>query len=128
MGGYANGAFIVGLTFGMAGVTVFAIYAYTSANKPDVSGMYKGVMIFSILFIIVMLLGFIFFSNNWLFNLVISGVGAILFAVYMYMDFARLERREFSSPAMMALFLFIDIIYFIEYLLQFLTLIMGERR
>ena len=68
------------------------------------------------------------FSDNPLFYLVISGAGALLFAVFMYMDFARLERREFSSPAMMALMLFYDIIYFIKYLLELFVMIMGERR
>ena len=128
LGAYSNGLFIVTLTFGVASVTVFGIYAYTSANKPDVSGMYKWVMIAAIAFIVFALIGMFIFSDNPLFYLVISGAGALLFAVFMYMDFARLERREFSSPAMMALMLFYDIIYFIKYLLELFVMIMGERR
>ncbi len=123
-----NGFFIVTLTFGIATVVVFGLYAYTSANKPDTSGLQR-IMTFVIIgFLIFSLLGFFIFSNSSLFYLVISGVGALIFAIYMYIDFARLERREFSSPAMMALMLFIDIIYFIEYLLQFLAMIMGNER
>lgn len=125
---YTNGLDIVTLTFGIAAVVTFGIYAYTSANKPDVSGMYKWVLIASIIAIVFALVGVIFFSSNPLVNLLISGVFALLFAVFMYMDFARLERREFSSPAMMALMLFYDIIYFVKELLIFLTMIMGERR
>ena len=123
-----NGMFIVTLTFGISAVVVFGMYAYTSANKPDTSSLQRIMFVVVIAFLVVSLLGFFIFSNSPIFYLLISGVGALIFAVYMYIDFARLERREFSSPAMMALMLFIDIIYFIQYLLQFLALFMGQSR
>ena len=116
------------LTFGITGVVVFSIWTYTRINKPDVSGMYKTVMILSIIFIVFAILGIFLWSGLEIFWLIISGVGALLFAVYMFMDFARLERMEFNSPAMMALWLFYDIIYFMKYLLMFLMQIMGNDR
>ncbi|OLS21838.1 MAG: hypothetical protein HeimC3_33600 [Candidatus Heimdallarchaeota archaeon LC_3] len=119
---------VVFMTFGIAFVTIFAIWAYTSTRKPDVSGMYKGVMIFAIIFILFSFLG-IFFLQNWpFFYLIVSGGGALLFALFMYMDFARLERMEFNSPAMMALWLFYDIIFFIKYLLMFFLAMSGMSR
>lgn len=110
---------IIVYTFGTAGITVFSIYAYTSTRKPDVSGLYKKVMIFAILFMIFGFFGIFFLAGSPLFMLLFSGIGALLFAVFMYLDFARLERNEFRSPAMMALWLFYDIIFFIKYLLMF---------
>lgn len=124
----SNGLQIVTLTFGISAVTVFGMYAYTSANKPDVTGWYKWVMVMAIAFIVLALIGMIFYSSNPFVYLLISIGGAALFAVFMYMDFARLERRQFSSPAMMALMLFYDIIYFVKYLLQILVMVMGERK
>ena len=126
MSALTNGIFIVTLTFGISAVVIFGNYAYTSINKPDTSGLQRIMFFVVIAFLIVSLLGFFIFSKSGLFYLIISGVGALIFAIYMYIDFARLERREFSSPAMMALMLFIDIIYFIEYLLQFLAMLMGN--
>lgn len=121
-----NGMAIVFGTFGLSGVVIFGIWGYTKTNKPDVSGMYKWVMIASIIFILFAFFG-IFFLADWnMFYLIISGVGALLFAVYMYMDFARLERYEFNSPAMMALWLFYDIIFFIKYLLMFMIQLFGD--
>ncbi|MHA1984698.1 MAG: Bax inhibitor-1 family protein [Candidatus Hodarchaeales archaeon] len=121
-----NGIAIVFGTFGLSGVVIFGIWGYTKTVKPDVSGMYKWVMIASIIFILFAFFG-IFFLQGWdLFFLIISGVGALLFAVYMYIDFARLERYEFNSPAMMALWLFYDIIFFIKYLLMFMIHLFGD--
>lgn len=125
---YVNGGFIITLTFGISTVVIFGMYAYTSANKPDVSGLSRMMFWVVIAFLVVSIIGFFIWSNTPLFWLAYSGFGALIFAVFIYIDFARLERREFSSPAMMALWLFYDIIFFIQYLLQFLTLLMGQRR
>lgn len=118
---------IVVYTFGVAGITIFSIYAYTSINKPDTSALQRRVMVFAILFMIVAFIGIFIWSNSPIFWLIFSGAGALLFAVFMYIDFARLERQEFNSPAMMALWLFYDIIFFIKYLLMFFMHLMGDR-
>ncbi|MHA1990655.1 MAG: Bax inhibitor-1 family protein [Candidatus Hodarchaeales archaeon] len=123
----SNGTAIVFGTFGLAGIVIFGIWTYTKTRKPDVSGMYKWVMIASLIFIIFAFFGMFFLANFPLFYLIISGVGALLFAVYMYIDFARLERYEFDSPAMMALWLFYDIIFFIKYLLMLMIQLFGDR-
>ena len=123
----ADGTFIVFLTFGVAGVTVFGIYTYTSINKPDTTALQKRVLIFALIFIIFSFFGIFFLSGYSTFYLVYSGLGALLFALFMYIDFARLERQEFASPAMMALMLFYDIIYFIKYLLYFFIAASSDR-
>lgn len=110
---------VVFYAFATTGIVVFGIYAYTSTQRPDVSGMYKTVLVLSIAFLIIAVLGIFFWTNSPWYYLFISGFGAFLFALYMYIDFARLERREFNSPAMMALWLFYDIIYFLKYILIF---------
>lgn len=114
------------LTFGTTGVVVFGIWTYARINKPNTSRAQKWAMIISILFLVFVLIGMFTFSSDPIFYLVLSGVGAFIFALYMYIDFARLERYEFNSPAMMALWLFYDIIYFMKYLLMFLLAIMGN--
>ena len=125
---YQNGAFLVTLSFGIGGVVTFGMYAYTSANKPDTTALQRKMFFVGIALFVFALIGYIFFSSWSPLDLVMSGLFALFFAIYMYIDFARLERRQFSSPAFMALMLFIDIIYFIQNLLELLTLLMGQRR
>ena len=125
---YSNGLFLVTLSFGIGGVVTFGMYAYTSANKPDTTALQRKMFFVGIGLFIFALLGFFIFSGSTIFDLVLSAVFALFFAIYMYIDFARLERRQFASPAMMALMLFIDIIYFIQNLLELLTILMGQRR
>ena len=125
---YQNGAFLVTLSFGIGGVVTFGMYAYTSANKPDTTALQRKMFFVGIALFVFALIGYIFFSSWSPLDLVMSGLIALFFAIYMYIDFARLERRQFSSPAFMALMLFIDIIYFIQNLLELLTLLMGQRR
>ncbi|MHA2366157.1 MAG: Bax inhibitor-1 family protein [Candidatus Hodarchaeales archaeon] len=110
---------VVVYAFGTAGITVFSMFAYTSAQKPDVAGWYKPVMIITILFLVFAFLGMFIFAGSPLFYLIVSGFGAFLFAIFLYMDLARLSRNEFHSPAMMALWLFYDIIFLLKYLLMF---------
>lgn len=119
---------IVFYGFGTSGVVIFGIYTYTSINKPNVSHLYKYMLVLVLAFLVLAIFGFIFMSNNWLFNLAISVFGAAIFALYMYIDFARLERGEFYSPAMMALMLFYDIIFFIKYMLRIAALILAGDR
>ena len=125
---YVNGLFLVTLSFGIGGVVTFGMYAYTSANKPDTTALQRKMMFVGIAIFLFALIGFFIYSGCTIFELVLRAVFGVFFASFMYIDFARLERRQFASPAMMALMLFIDIIYFIQNLLELLTILMGQRR
>jgi FtsH-binding integral membrane protein len=119
---------IVAGAVGSTTVVVFAAYLYSDRTYRKISQLSKIVTILVILFLIFGLLGLFMFSNDPLFYLIISIFGALIFSIYMFIDFARLENRAFSSPALMALWLFYDIIYLLKELLMVFIYLFGFER
>jgi len=98
-------AIVIGAV-GATTVVVLAAYLYSGHTYKKIGQISRIATILVILFLIFGLLGFFIFSINPLFYLIISAFGAVIFSIYMFIDFARLENRAFSSPAFMALWLF----------------------
>ncbi|MFX0151741.1 MAG: Bax inhibitor-1 family protein [Candidatus Hodarchaeota archaeon] len=120
-------AIVIGAV-GATTVVVLAAYLYSGHTYKKIGQLSRIVTILVILFLIFGLLGFFIFSSDPLFYLIISVFGALIFSIYMFIDFARLENRAFSSPAFMALWLFYDIIYLLKQLLMiFIYLFVGDR-
>jgi FtsH-binding integral membrane protein len=120
-------ALVVGAV-GSTTVVVLAAYLFSGYTYKRINQITKLVIILVICFFVLMLFGFFFFSSDPLFYIIISGLGALIFSIYLFLDFARLENRAFSSPALMALWIFYDIIYLLkELLLIFIYLFVGGR-
>lgn len=121
----------VALVAGAVGTTtivVLAAYLFSGHTYKRINQITKLVIILVICFFILVLFGFFFFSADPMFYLIISVFGAVIFSIYMFLDFARLENRAFSSPALMALWLFYDIVYLLKELLMiFIYLFAGSR-
>jgi FtsH-binding integral membrane protein len=118
---------IVAGAVGSTTVIVFAAYLYSGHTYRKINQISKFATILVIIFLVVVLLGFFLVSSNPVFYLFISVFGAIIFSIYMFIDFARLENRAFSSPALMALWLFYDIIYLLKQLLMIFIYFFGDR-
>ncbi|UCE13738.1 MAG: US12 family protein [Candidatus Heimdallarchaeota archaeon] len=127
IGLYLDPAIVVGAV-GSTTVVAMAAYLFSGRTYERISQITRITFILVIMFLIFAMLGFFLFSENGLFYLIISVFGAIIFSIYMFLDFARLENRAFTSPALMALWLFYDIIYLLkELLLIFIYLFGGSR-
>jgi FtsH-binding integral membrane protein len=110
--------------------TVIALSAYFFSGKTyqRINQVSRIAFILVIGFFIFALFGFFIFSSDPAFYLIISLFSAVIFSIYMFLDFARLENRAFSSPALMALWLFYDIIFLLKQLLMiFIYLGIGDR-
>ncbi|MFX1284090.1 MAG: Bax inhibitor-1 family protein [Promethearchaeota archaeon] len=121
----------VALVVGAVGTTtivILAAYLFSGHTYKRIGQITKLVIILVICFFILALFGFFFFSADPLFYLLISLLGAAIFSIYMFIDFARLENRMFSSPALMALWLFYDIIYLLKELLMIFIYLFGGSR
>ncbi len=120
-------AIVVGAV-GSTSVVVLAAYLFSGHTYKRINQISKLAIILVIFFLILTLIGFFIFSANPLFYFIISLFGAAIFSIYMFIDFARLENRAFSSPALMALWLFYDIIYLLkQFLMIFIYMFGGSR-
>lgn len=127
IGLYLDPAIVVGAV-GSTTVVILAAYLFSGRTYKKINQITTITFILVIGFLILALFGFFLFSENGLFYLILSVFGAIIFSIYMFLDFARLENRAFTSPALMALWLFYDIIYLLkELLLIFIYLFGGSR-
>ncbi len=120
-------AIVVGAV-GTTTIVAFSAFLFSGHTYKRINQISRIVVIMVIAFFILALFGFFLFSANPAFYLLISLISAVIFSIYMFIDFARLENRAFSSPAMMALWLFYDIIFLLKQLLMiFIYLGVGDR-
>ncbi len=120
-------AIVVGAV-GSTSVVVLAAYLFSGHTYQRINQISKLAIILVICFLILTLFGFFIFSANPLFYFIISLFGAVIFSIYMFIDFARLENKAFSSPALMALWLFYDIIYLLkQFFMIFIYMFGGSR-
>ncbi|NHJ02930.1 MAG: hypothetical protein EAX86_12410 [Candidatus Heimdallarchaeota archaeon] len=127
--GLAIDPLIVVGAVGVTSVVVLLAYLFSGQTYARIGQLSKIIVILVILFLIISIFGLFITSADPVFYFLISLFGAIIFSLYMFIDFARLENKAFSSPALMALWIFYDIIYLLkELLVIFLYLFGGNRR
>ncbi len=115
----SNGMFIIASTFGITTLIVGFIYQRVLATLPDVMKHANKLFGFGIAFIFLSI-GMIFFGYGTFGNLVVSILGAILFSFYLWFDFGRLMRGQYTSPARMAWSIYWDILLIFKYILRIL--------
>lgn len=110
--------------------TIVVLVAYLMADKTyqKIAQIQRLALILVIIFFVVAIIGFFMASGNPMFYLIISAFSAVIFTIYLFIDFARLENRAFNSPALMALWLFYDIIYLLKQLIWIFLALMGDDR
>ena len=127
--GLAIDPLIVVGAVGVTSIVVLLAYFFSGKTYARIGQLSKIAVILVIFFLITSLFGLFMTSADPVFYFFISCFGAVIFSIYMFIDFARLENKAFSSPALMALWLFYDIIYLLKELLMiFIYLFGGSRR
>ena len=126
--GLALDPLIVAGPVGITTVVTLGAYYFSGQTYEKLGSLSKIATILVIIFLIVGLLGLFFLSNDPVFYLLISAFGAGIFSLYLFIDMARLENRAFSSPALMALWIFYDIIYLLKELLYIFIYLFGFSR
>lgn len=128
--GYANGAAI--LTNALLATTFMALAAAVFARiAPSLAGIGQ------VLFLAV--IGLVFFSIAQIFipslrtgtaELMISGIGIVVFALFLALDLQRTSHlaKLGASPFLLALHLYLDIFNLLLYVLRFMIALSGERR
>jgi FtsH-binding integral membrane protein len=109
------------MIYGSIGITaVIILLAYLNADRTykHIGVLTKSVIVLISLFFSLFMLIFIFARSNPIFYLLSSLFNATIFSIYIFIDLARLEKRDFTSPALMALWLFFDIVLLLK---QFLA-------
>ncbi len=106
---------------GSVGITaVVVMFAYLNADRTykHIDSLLRSVIVLVSLFFSLFLMIFILDSDNPIFYFLSSLFNATIFCIYIFIDFSRLEKRDFHSPALMALWLFFDIVLLLK---QFLA-------
>lgn len=130
LAGYANGSQIL---FNAVGATVFmSLSAVVLARiAPNLAAFGKA-LFFAIIGLLVMSLLQIFVPalQTQGMELLISGAGIVIFALFTAFDLQRIERLGAvgASPFLLALSLYLDIFNLFIYILRFMTALSGERR
>ncbi|MHA2090321.1 MAG: Bax inhibitor-1 family protein [Candidatus Kariarchaeaceae archaeon] len=119
----AEGANIIGISFGITAMVVGGIYYYTSTRLPDTTVLQKYMLPLFLVFILVMILAMIGSISMFFFSI----FGAAIFSFYLYYDFARLMRGQLTSPARMAWSLYWDILLIFRYILMIVYHLMSDR-
>lgn len=122
----SNGMFIIASTFGITVLIVGFIYQRVLSTLPDVMQHANKLFAFGIGFIFLSI-GMMFFGYGSLGELIVSVLGAILFSFYLWFDFGRLMRGQFTSPARMAWSIYWDILLIFKYILRILVALNRDR-
>lgn len=131
LAGYVNGASILlnasaATVFMAAGTAVFA-----RTTKADLSGMGRMLLMGLIGLIVIALLQiFVPSLRTGGMEVMISGIGVVLFAGFIAYDIQRVQTlgRYGANPFLLALSLYLDIFNLFLYILRFMLALSGDRR
>ncbi len=120
-----NGLIIIGSAAGVTALIVTYLYRRVAQTQPDV--MRHANRMFTIGLIFIALNIFMIFAFNLFFYFIMSIFGALLFSWYLWFDFGRLMRGEFTSPTRMAWSIYWDILLLFRYILNILYILGRDR-
>ncbi len=119
------GQLLIAGAMGLTAAIVGGIYIYVVRNNPDVSYLYKFLIIGGILLIVVLIASF-FVSFRAIVWLIISFLAAVLFSLYLLFDMSRLMNQQFTSPSRMAWNLYWDILLIFRWILYLLYYLLAS--
>jgi len=129
--GYSNGPTILINALAATGFMAAAAAVFARATSWNLGVMSRG-LFFALLGLIAMALLQIFIPSlrTQQFELLISGAGVVIFALFTAFDMQRVQRlgKVGVSPFMLALSLYLDIFNLFLYLLRFMLVLSGDRR
>ncbi len=119
------GQLLVAGAMALTAAIVGGIYVYVTRHNPNVSGLYKFLIIGGI-FLIVFLVASFFISFGEIVWLVVSAFAAVLFSLYLLFDLSRLINQQFFSPSRMAWNLYWDILLIFRWILYLLYYLLAS--
>lgn len=129
--GYANGGSILLNALSATGFMAASAAVFAKTTKWNLGVMGKALFLALIGLILVGLLQvFIPSLQTSQFELMLSGVGVVIFALFMAYDLQRIEHlgKMGAHPMMLALSLYLDIFNLFLYILRFMVALSGDRR
>ncbi|MDB4978997.1 MAG: hypothetical protein JWM56_1183 [Candidatus Peribacteria bacterium] len=129
--GYANGTSILLNALGATACMGLAAGVFARTTRWNLGGLGKA-LIFSIIGLLVLGLFQVFIPSlrTGQFDLILSGAGVVIFALFTAYDVQRIQNlsRYGANPFMLALSLYLDIFNLFLYVLRLMTAISGNRR
>ncbi|MBP7113892.1 MAG: Bax inhibitor-1 family protein [Candidatus Peribacteraceae bacterium] len=127
--GYANGATILMNALIATGLMTLSSALLATITKTDLGGMFGRFLLQALLGLIGFGLLQIFFPSlrGQLIEQVVSGIGIVVFSIFLAVDIQRLQRRSnLDSPFLIAIAIYLDIFNLFLFILRFMTA--GGRR
>lgn len=128
--GYANGATILINAFIATGLMTLSSAVLATITKTDLGGMFGRFLLQALIGLIGFGLLQIFFPSlrGQAIEQVVSGIGIVVFSLFLAVDIQRLQRRsDLDSPFLMAIAIYLDIFNLFLFILRFMTAGGGRR-
>lgn len=128
--GYVNGAAILLNALVATGLMTLSSAVLATMTKSDLGGIFGRFLLQALLGLIVFAILQIFFPGlrTQAIEQVVSGIGIVVFSLFLAVDLQRLQRRgDLGSPFLMAISLYLDIFNMFLFILRFMTA-GGSRR
>ncbi len=128
--GYANGTTILLNALIATGLMTLSSGVLASISRTDLGGVFGRFLFQGLIGLIAFGLLQIFFPSlrGPGIELVVSGIGIVIFSLFLAVDIQRLQRRgDLDSPFLIAIALYLDIFNLFLFILRFMTA-GGERR
>lgn len=129
--GYANGAAILLNAFGATACMALFAAVFARTTSWNLSGLGRG-LFFAVLGLIVFALFQVFIPSlrGGTSELLISGAGVVIFALFTAYDVQRVQTlsRTGANPFLLALSLYLDLFNLFLYVLRFMLAMSGNRR
>lgn len=119
-----GGGSIVGQAFFLTAVITGGLSLFAMNTTRDFSGMGKGLLIALVIVIIASVINI--FLGSPMLQVVIAGVGAMLFSAFILYDTQRIIRGEFATPVEAAVAIYLDVLNLFISLLQLLGILGGN--
>jgi len=119
-----GGAGIVANAFGMTTVIFGSISTFALTTKTDFSSMGKPLMIALIVVVIASVINI--FLGNPILQIIIAGVGAMLFSAFILYDTQAIVRGAYETPIEAAISLYLDFLNLFISLLQILGIFSSD--
>ncbi|BDY13059.1 Bax inhibitor-1/YccA family protein [Hydrogenimonas cancrithermarum] len=119
-----GGGSIVGQAFFLTAVITGGLSLFAMNTTRDFSGMGKGLLIALVIVIIASVINI--FLGSPMLQVVIAGVGALLFSAFILYDTQRIIQGEFATPVEAAVAIYLDVLNLFISLLQLLGIFGGR--
>ncbi len=124
LAGYANGASILLNALIATGLMTLSSAVLASMTRGNLGGMFGQFLLQAVLGLVIFAILQMFFPalRSEGIELIVSGIGIVVFSLFLAVDIQRVQRRgDLDSPFLMAIALYLDIFNLFLFILRFMT-------